>query len=301
MRNDQQSFRRHLNSSREKVEQALKSLSSQKPVGVPARLWDAMTYSLLAGGKRIRPFLALESGRIFGVHEDDAMAIAIAVEMIHTASLVHDDLPCMDDDVLRRGKPTNHMVYGEGMALLAGDALFLMGPGHAARKLEGSRRVPAERVLPALQVILDASGPSGICGGQTLDTEEEEREKSSPWRIAYWKTAILLRACVMAPAYLGGASAVELKSLSSFGSHLGIAFQIVDDVLDVSGRPEQLGKTPGKDAMQKKNSFVHLWGLEAAKAMAIDQSRRAKVALSGIRHDTTALEGIVDYLESRNA
>ncbi|MFP4481250.1 MAG: polyprenyl synthetase family protein [Thermovirgaceae bacterium] len=301
MKGEQEDFGNKLRMTGEKVEHALERFTSQKPPAVPSLLWHAMTYSLLAGGKRIRPFLALESGRVFGVHEEDSMTLAVALEMIHTASLIHDDLPCMDDDVLRRGKPTNHMVFGEGMALLAGDALFLMGPGHAARTLEANGRVPSGPILAALRMILEAAGPAGICGGQTLDTEESERAKVSPWRIAYWKTAVLLRACVMAPACLGGALRKELKCLSSYGSHLGVAFQIVDDILDISGKAEQLGKTPGKDALQEKNSFVHRWGLETAREMAADQSRRSKVALSGIGRDTTTLEGIVDYLGARSA
>jgi len=301
MKDETRGFENHLRATTEKVENALKRFTSGKPPAVPSLLWDAMTYSLLAGGKRVRPFLVLESARIFGVHEEDGMALAVALEMIHTASLIHDDLPCMDNDVLRRGKPTNHVVFGEGMALLAGDALLVSGPGHAARNLKASGRVPAERILAALQLVLDAAGPAGICGGQTLDVEESERSRTSPWRIAYWKTAVLLRACVMAPAYLGGASDKELKCLSSYGAHLGVAFQIVDDILDVSGKAEQLGKTPGKDALQEKNSFVHRWGLETAREMAADQSRRSRAALSGIRRDTKTLEGIVDYLEARSA
>jgi geranylgeranyl diphosphate synthase type II len=301
MKDEPKPFEKHLRATAEKVEHALKRFTLEKPPAVPSLLWDGMTYSLLAGGKRVRPFLVLESGRIFGVHEEDGMALAVALEMVHTASLIHDDLPCIDDDVLRRGKPTNHMVFGEGMALLAGDALLVSGPGQAMRKLKANGRVPAARILEALQVILDAAGPAGICGGQTLDTVESERSGASPWQIAYWKTAVLLRACVMAPAYLGDASDMELKCLSSFGAHLGVAFQIVDDILDVSGKVEELGKTPGKDALQEKNSFVHRWGLETAREMAVDQSRRARAAISGIRRDTTNLEGLVDYLGARSA
>ncbi len=301
MKNDLQGFENYLQATVEKVEHALKQFALEKPPAVPSLLWDAMAYSLLAGGKRVRPYLVLESSRIFGVPEEDGLALAVALEMVHTASLIHDDLPCMDDDVLRRGKPTNHMVFGEGMALLAGDALLVSGPGQAVRKIKANGFVPDARILAALQMILDAAGPAGICGGQTLDTEGSERSGASPWRIAYWKTAVLLRACVMAPACLGGASDKELQCLSSYGAHLGVAFQIVDDILDVSGKVEQLGKTPGKDALQKKNSFVHRWGLENARKMAADQSRRSRAALSGIGRDTATLEGIVDYLEARSA
>lgn len=301
MRDDLQGVRNRLQVTGAKVEKALKRFTAEKPAEVPGSLWKAMSYSLLAGGKRVRPFLAMESGLAFHVHEDDSLAVALSLEMIHTASLIHDDLPCMDNDTLRRGKPTNHMVFGEGTALLAGDALFLLGPGYAARRLEAGRRIPAARILQAVRLMLEAAGPLGICGGQTLDTIEEERAAASPWRIAYWKTAVLLRACVMVPACLGGASRKELGCLSSYGAHLGIAFQMIDDILDVSGDAGEIGKTPGKDALQEKNSFVRRWGLESAKVMAADQSHRAKAALADISRDTTVLERVVDYLAARSA
>ena len=299
MKDEPFDFKTRLLLESQKVERAILDFASQKPPAVPARLWEAMTYSILAGGKRIRPFLVNASGQVFGVSEEDSMILGLALEMIHTASLIHDDLPCMDDDVIRRGKATNHVVFGEALALLAGDALFLLGPCFAAEKLSQTGHLRSDRILEAVRVLLEAAGPSGICGGQTLDTDETEKTRTSPWRIAYWKTAVLFRACMMAPAFLGEASKEELRLLSAFGSHLGIAFQIVDDILDLLGEAKDLGKTPGKDAFQDKNSFALRWGIETAREMAADQTVRAKSALKGIRRDTKVLEGVASYLVSR--
>jgi geranylgeranyl pyrophosphate synthase len=235
----------------------------------PARLIEAMGYSLRAGGKRLRPALVLETARACGAGREQsinasALAAAAAIELIHTFSLIHDDLPAMDNDDLRRGKPTNHKVFGEAMASLAGDALESLAFDVLAQDAE-----------PALAVgliaeLAGATGPQGMIGGQVLDMEGENKSLSLDQlqRLHRMKTGALLCAACRLGAISASADQTTLERLSQFGRHLGLAFQIVDDLLDVTSTPEQLGKATGKDQAKGKNTYPSLLGLEGSRREA---------------------------------
>ncbi len=256
------------------------SCDEARSQAVPPRLVDAMEYSLLAGGKRIRPFLCLSAGELFSEDVLRLRPMAVALEMIHTASLIHDDLPCMDNDTMRRGKPTCHVVYGEGLALLAGDALLAWAMEYPLTVLS-QEEFSSDRIIMAMKLFARAIGPVGICGGQVLDSDFESQEQSLDFveRVAHDKTAVLIHSAVMTGAILGGADEESLDALSSYGEHLGVAFQIVDDILDVTGQEDDLGKSVGKDAEQGKLTFVACLGLDGARKLAAEETKKAYVAL----------------------
>jgi geranylgeranyl diphosphate synthase type II len=275
------------------IEAALGQFCAGYEVRVPARLAEAMAYSLTAGGKRLRPILCLAAAERFGVMPENAMPLAAAIEFIHTASLIHDDLPCMDDDDLRRGKPANHKVFGEYMAVLAGDSLMLWAFGYA---LSGLRRsgIDAERSIRAAMYLSGASGPIGMCAGQVLDTDPESFEAGEDfvYKIAHRKTADLICASIVTGAVLGGITGQEIILTEEYGRRLGLAFQIVDDILDATGTSEKLGKTPHKDEHQGKTTFVSVFGLKGARRRAKEESAKAAKAaasLWGARDELTLL------------
>jgi len=232
--------------------------------GAPARLMESIQYSLLAGGKRLRPGLVLECWRACGGSSSNhasALASAAAIELIHTFSLVHDDLPAMDDDDLRRGRPTNHKVFGEAMAILAGDAMVTM-----AFEIIASDAAPS--LAPALiRELASASGPEGMIGGQVLDMEGENRSVQLPelQRLHAMKTGALLTAACRLGAISAGSDAESVKAVEGYGRHIGLAFQIVDDLLDLTSTPEQMGKGTGKDAGRGKNTYPSLMGVEQSR------------------------------------
>jgi geranylgeranyl diphosphate synthase type II len=269
---------------------------------MPARLAEAVTYSLTVGGKRLRPILCLASAERFGVSPEKAMPMAAAIEFIHTASLIHDDLPCMDDDDMRRGKPTNHRMFGECMAVLAGDSLMIWAFGYA---LSGLARngIQAGRALEAAAYLSEASGPFGMCGGQVLDTDPHafESGENFVYKIAERKTADMLRASAAVGAILGGAAEAEIRSVEEYGSHLGLAFQIVDDILDATGTPEELGKTPHKDEKQGKTTFVSVFGLKAARRLAEEESAMAARAAASLWGERDELAVLARELALRSA
>lgn len=285
----------------ELVNSELAELCGRRPGGIPMRLWDAMSYSLLAGGKRVRPVLCLLAGKNCGASIQDIIPMAIACEMVHTASLIHDDLPSMDNDNLRRGKPSNHVVFGEGLALLAGDALFIWAFDFARRRLEERGVFSPKSILDALGELLEASGPYGICGGQVLDSDPQSfsPKEDHPWNVAGAKTAILIKSSVVSGAILGGASEIKRKAFSDFGYHLGTAFQIVDDIIDVTGDGSGIGKTPGKDFSLGKMTFVAAFGIENAKQLAATETQRAVEALELIEGDTADLKIFPEILRKR--
>ena len=259
-------------------------------------LADAMRYSLLAGGKRIRPILVLEFCRISGGDIEKALPVACAIEMLHTYSLIHDDLPCMDNDELRRGRPTNHVVYGECTATLAGDALQAEAFGTILRS-----SLPAGRRAKCAEMLADASGLDGMCGGQFLDmlgegkalTEQELTDINSR------KTgALLTAACRMGVAAAGG-SAKMLESASYFGAALGAAFQIRDDMLDVLSTNEELGKPVGSDLKENKNTYMALLGLERCEEMIAKLTDYAKKVLSENFEDVDFLYALADSMATR--
>lgn len=268
--------------------------------GCPERLAEAIRYSLLAPGKRLRPILVLMAAEACGGRCEAAMPAACAVEMVHAYSLIHDDLPAMDDDALRRGKPTNHVQYGEAMAILAGDALMAWAFEYPLSELPRLGIAP-DCICEALRTLANALGPSGICGGQVLDTDDESSllTDDHPWTVARQKTAVLIQASVLTGAIIAGADHNALHALSEYGEHLGVAFQMEDDILDVTSSPEELGKTPGKDEAQRKRTFVSVFGLEKARRLAKDESEKAVEALKGVSRDTSFLRLLAEKLVGR--
>jgi geranylgeranyl diphosphate synthase type II len=249
--------------------------------GAAPRLAEAMRYSVQAGGKRLRPALALAACR--AVEGEDALVLpfACAVELVHTYSLIHDDLPAMDDDDLRRGRPTNHKVFGEALAILAGDALHTL-----AFEIVLTHTDDAALACALGGELAHAAGFGGMVGGQADDMAGDGAvpDVARLQAIHERKTAALIRACARGGAMAGGASATEVEALGRYGEALGLAFQITDDVLDVTGTATSLGKTPGKDAYAGKLTYVALEGLEAARARADAEIARALDALHALRH-----------------
>jgi geranylgeranyl diphosphate synthase, type II len=278
-----------LDARRREVDAALERFLPLVPA-CPARVREAMHYSLFAGGKRLRPTLALASAEAVAlangadVNHGRAMALpaACALELIHTYSLVHDDLPAMDDDTLRRGRPTSHVVFGEGLAILAGDGLLT--EAFALMAGEPADGDPA-RQLRAIRIVADAAGPCGMVGGQAIDLEAVGSgaafDGDGLRAMHARKTGALIRASAAAGAVMAGAGEAQLDAIEGFASELGLAFQIVDDILDVEGASEALGKTAGKDAAAGKPTYPALYGLDASRAMAAECVDRALAALQG--------------------
>jgi len=266
----------------------------------PQSIHAAMRYSLFAGGKRIRPILAIAAARTIC---DDTIGIenaAGALELIHTYSLIHDDLPALDNDDLRRGRPTCHKVFGEALAILAGDALLTL----AFEVLSRLPGVVAERRIWLVEELSRAAGTvGGMIAGQVHDIEGERQAPSALLleSIHRAKTGALLRASVRTGAIYAGASAAELAALSEYGEHVGLAFQIVDDVLDVEGSSEALGKTAGKDQAQQKITFPAVYGLERSRQMAEEERLAAHAALALFGDRAERLRQIADFIVKRNA
>jgi geranylgeranyl diphosphate synthase type II len=280
-----------LDAMRRAVEEALDRALPPREAW-PATIHEAVRYSLFAGGKRIRPLLVLAAGEAVGGGEEDLMPLACAVEMVHTYSLVHDDLPAMDDDDLRRGKPTSHKVFGEAIAILAGDALLTRAFHLLAEAAPGLDEARLRRRLRAIEVLGEACGTSGLIGGQVMDLESEGRAIGAADLecLHRAKTGALLSACVRGGAILGGADEEDLERLSRYAAAIGLAFQVVDDVLDATETAQSLGKTAGKDAAAGKATYVSVHGLETARAMAASLRRQAEDAVSplGSRGETLA-------------
>jgi len=265
----------------------------------PPRLVEAVQYSLLAGGKRLRPALILECCRACSKSPPNASALAAAaaMEFIHTFSLVHDDLPAMDDDDLRRGRPTNHKVFGEAVAILAGDAMVTM----AFEILASDAAAP---IVPTLvKELAHASGPEGMIGGQVLDIDGEEQNLTLAelQRVHRMKTGALLTASCRMGAIAAGAGEAQLSAVTEFGRHLGLAFQIIDDVLDVTSTPEQMGKATNKDAAKGKNTYPVLMGLEASQAEARHQLQLALEALKDLGPAADGLRSLARFVVERDA
>jgi geranylgeranyl diphosphate synthase, type II len=248
----------------------------------PGTIHRAVRYSLFAGGKRIRPVLALAAGEAVGGSREELLPLACAVEMIHTYSLIHDDLPAMDDDDLRRGKPTSHKVFGEAIAILAGDALLTRAFHLLAEVPDAWDDARVRRRLRAAAVLGEACGTTGLIGGQVMDLESEGRAIGAAdlERLHRAKTGALLSACVRGGAILGGAGDSDLRRLSAYASAIGLAFQVVDDVLDATESAEHLGKTAGKDEASHKATYVSVHGLERARSLAATLRQEALDAVA---------------------
>ena len=268
-------------------------------VTLPVTIHQAMRYSLFAGGKRIRPVLCIAACEAVAGQVEGIESVAATLEMIHTYSLIHDDLPALDNDDLRRGRPTNHKVYGDAMAILAGDALLTLA-------FEVLGKLPVDPAI-AIQLVAElatASGTAGgMIGGQVEDIEGEGQPPTAELldRIHRAKTGALLKASVRMGAIYGGATVPELKALTQYGEHIGLAFQIVDDVLDVVESSDALGKTAGKDAAQQKITFPAVYGLERSKEMAQEELLLAHLALSCFNETAAPLRAIADLIVHRKA
>ena len=279
-----------------KIDEALAGYFNVRAGALNAGLAEAMRYSLLAGGKRIRPLLVLEFCRIAGGDVEKALPVACAIEMLHTYSLIHDDLPCMDNDELRRGKPTNHMVYGECTATLAGDALQAEAFGTILRC-----ELPPTVKASCAEILAGAVGLDGMCGGQFLDMSWEGRTLTEQelTEINIRKTgALLVAACQMGVAAAGG-SELMLAAAGHYGSSIGLAFQIRDDMLDVLSTAEELGKPIGSDLEENKNTYMVLMGREGCEKTIAKLTDFAKNVLDEAFEDTAFLKELADALSTR--
>jgi geranylgeranyl diphosphate synthase, type II len=283
---------------RAEVDAALQRLLPAEST-LPVSIHKAMRYSVFAGGKRVRPILCLESARMFSSPAEGALEVGCALEFIHTYSLIHDDLPALDNDDLRRGKPTNHKVFGEAIAILAGDALLTL-----AFQTLAMAPVEPHRRLALLAMIAEAAGTDrGMIGGQVADIEAEGKpgDKGMLEYIHRSKTAALIRASIVAGAIAGGADRTDLTRLMSFGENIGWAFQVVDDILDVEESSEALGKTAGKDQAQKKATYPALHGLEVSRDIAADLENKALKELEHFGARGAKLKELAQFLVARRA
>jgi geranylgeranyl diphosphate synthase type II len=276
------------------VEEALETLgfSAAAPT---AGLEEAMRYSLLAGGKRVRPVLALATARALGADAEGFLPVACAIELIHTYSLIHDDLPAMDDDELRRGLPTSHVRFGEDVAILAGDGLFA-----EAMRLFCEQPGDPARVLAALRELAAATGVDGMVGGQYVDVVEATRDAEGLRALHGLKTGRLIAASVGVVLELEGAAERERMPYRRFADELGVLFQIVDDILDVTESDEQLGKPHGSDERHGKLTYVSLFGLDRARELAAESHAKATAALAEASGETGDLRRVADYIFTRN-
>lgn len=267
---------------------------------VPAKLHEAMRYTALGGGKRVRPLLAYASGDLFGGDAQALARVASAVEMIHVYSLVHDDMPCMDDDDLRRGKPTVHVAYDEATALLVGDAL----QAQAFQTLADIDTVPPARLVQMLRLLAEAAGSSGMCGGQAIDLDSVglSLTRDELERMHQLKTGAMLRVSVILGALCGkDLASTELEALKAYSKAIGLAFQVVDDVLDATADSATLGKTAGKDAADNKPTYVSILGLDQSKELAEQLRREAHEALAPFGEQAQRLRELADLIVQRKA
>ncbi|MFP4120093.1 geranylgeranyl diphosphate synthase CrtE [Coleofasciculus sp.] len=284
---------------KERKAQVEAALDHSLPLGYPEKIYEAMRYSLLAGGKRLRPILCLATCELMGGTIEMAMPTACALEMLHTMSLIHDDLPAMDNDDYRRGKLTNHKVYGEDMAILAGDGLLAYSFEYVATQ---TQKVPAERVLRVIARLGRTVGAAGLVGGQVVDLESEGKSDIQEETLHYihtHKTGALLETCVVCGGILAGATDADIERLSRYAQNIGLAFQIIDDILDITATQEELGKTAGKDLQAQKATYPSLWGLEVSKAKAQELIEDAKGQLEPFGEHSQPLIALADFITAR--
>ncbi|MFZ1971578.1 MAG: polyprenyl synthetase family protein [Candidatus Acidiferrales bacterium] len=280
------------------VEAALQELLPPEHA-LPTSIHRSMRYSVFAGGKRIRPILCIEAARMFSAEETGPVHVGCALEFIHTYSLIHDDLPALDNDDLRRGKPTNHKVFGEAIAILAGDALLTL-----AFQTLAMAPVEPQRRLAILAMVAEASGTDrGMIGGQVADLEAEGKpsDKAMLEYIHRSKTAALIRASIVAGAIAAGADRADVNRLLSFGDNIGWAFQVVDDILDVEESSAALGKTAGKDQAQKKATYPALHGLEVSRDIAADLEAKALKELDFYGERGIRMRQLAQFLVARRS
>lgn len=266
---------------------------------IPTELKQSMLYSLSVGGKRLRPLLVFAVLEAFGHHPKKGYKVAAAIEMIHTYSLIHDDLPAMDDDELRRGKPTNHIVYGEATAILAGDSLLT----HAFKVIAEDHELTMPQRVQLVLELSKAAGPMGMVAGQILDMEAEDHPVTLDQlkQIHVHKTGRLIEFAIVAGALISEASETTIQTLRQFAYHIGLAFQIKDDILDVEGNTELIGKKVGSDAVNGKSTYVSLTSLKQAKEMLADEILAAQKLLENLPGSTELLKAITQYIQERQA
>ena len=286
-------FSAQLRADQERIDHALAEYAAQWPDHGPLR--QAMTYSLMAGGKRIRPVLTLAFCRLFGGTEEAALPLACGLEMVHTYSLIHDDLPCMDDDDFRRGKPTNHKVYGQANAVLAGDALLT-----AAFSTLAEAPLPPDQICRAVRILAYAAGPDGMVGGQVLDLlgEGSSLSEEEILTIEALKTGCMIEAAARLGAVAAGGTPEQEEAAAAYARPIGLAFQIRDDVLDVLGDAGELGKATGADSARQKSTFVALKGLEACQTWIDTLTEQALQALEPFAQKDF-LSGLARFLAGR--
>ena len=293
------SFKSSLKYRVDYIEKLLKEYMPEEK-GYQKTIFEAMNYSLKAGGKRLRPILTLEACRIVGGNEEDVIPFAIAIEMIHTYSLIHDDLPALDNDDLRRGRPTNHKVYGDAMAILAGDGLLNYAFEIMLKSSIGKEN-PA-KYLNAINEIANSSGVYGMIGGQVVDIESEDKkiEMEKLDFIHLNKTAAIIVGCMRAGAIIGDATEEQLENITKYATNIGLSFQIADDILDITGDESKLGKKVGSDIDNNKSTYPSLIGLEKSKEIANDLINEAKTRISNIKGDTEFLNDLAEYIVARD-
>lgn len=285
----------------EKANSVNKALEESISIKTPPTIHEAMRYSLLAGGKRVRPILCIAACELVGGDESTAMPAACAVEMIHTMSLIHDDLPCMDNDDFRRGKPTNHKVYGEDVAVLAGDSLLAFAFQHVSSATVGASPV---RILAAVGELAKSIGTEGLVAGQVVDIASTGAKDVGLDQLEFihiHKTAALLEAAVVLGAILGGGNDTQVEKLRKFARCIGLLFQVVDDILDVTKTSEELGKTAGKDLVADKMTYPKLMGLEKSRQFAEELLEEAKQQLEGFESykAVAPLVALAEYIAYR--
>lgn len=286
----------YLTSQKQLVE---KALDESLKIGKPEKIYEAMRYSLLAGGKRLRPILCLATCELISGEKVNAIPTACALEMIHTMSLIHDDLPAMDNDDYRRGKLTNHKVYGEDIAILAGDGLLAYAFEYVATQ---TKNVAPEKVVRVLGLLGKVVGAEGLVGGQVMDLSAEGKSDITAeglTMIHRCKTGALLEACVSSGAILAGANEDDLHRLSIYAQNIGLAFQIIDDILDVTATTEELGKTAGKDITAEKATYPKLWGIETSQIKAEELINEAVSQLNIYGEKAQPLQAIAEFIVKR--
>ncbi|WP_267382891.1 geranylgeranyl diphosphate synthase CrtE [Cyanobacterium sp. uoEpiScrs1] len=284
---------------KEKQQLVEAALDSSLSITRPKKIYEAMRYSLLAGGKRLRPILCLTTCELMGGTDEMALPTACALEMIHTMSLIHDDLPAMDNDDYRRGKLANHKVYGEDIAILAGDSLLAYAFEYVATQ---TRNVVPHNLITVLARLGRTVGAAGLVGGQVLDLKSEGQNNISIDTLKFihtHKTGALLETSVVSGAILAGASEEEVQRLSQYAQNIGLAFQIVDDILDVTSTQEELGKTSGKDLRDQKATYPSLWGIEESKRQAQNLVSGAITQLIPYGVKADPLRAIANFIVTR--
>lgn len=301
----------YLAEHKQMVDAALEE-SLPSPAGLEKKVLEAVRYSIFAGGKRLRPILCLAAAQVMGGSTGKVMPVACALEMIHTYSLIHDDLPAMDDDDFRRGRPTSHKVFGEAIAILAGDALLteafgfiadLSVAGLSAADLSAVDPIDPARILQVIRLIVKGAGYRGMIGGQAIDLECENLtvDLATVEYMHIHKTGALISASLEAGAILGGGSPEQVALLTRYGHHLGLAFQITDDLLDIEGDAELMGKQPGSDVAKNKKTYPAILGVVRSKEAAREHVQEALNALDSFDEKAEPLRAIARYLLGRKA